>query len=777
MFVSSTDQSFSNIPSSSSSSSPSFLHLTKPSDVELGQSHLSTFSIRDYVFTSRSKNFKKSWPFSSTSLQLCLKHGLSDPLPPIQAPKALSLNKPSVGTISYNRKSEKLGSNHTLVKTKEGFENGLLASGSKSKLQVAMVNKNPKKKIGCMDSVSKDDHNCIFAASESMALRTCPICKSFSSASNTTLNAHIDQCLSLDSEKQLISKPRRPKVKPRTKLKSMIDIYATAKECTLEDLDRRNGTKWAMVSSKSNRVVVSDNKHEVSSKGRKRSVLRVCVDHEDASGIGPVYIDGKGQKLRILSEFNKKASDPSREHEDVSEKEAYSDGKGSKRFKKSLGGKKHYKYDCKQPLQSKKLDVRKVNALEIKEYKRSMKRSESPGKGQQRTNKHSMLTKRRLSRYRNQKGTSDQPSENAHPLSEDPFVLRGSSSVSNDASVKVSSSLNSQDSWRVCEESQVVSGKSSSLSRRSPSFQANPLSCSRPVDKASASEVKGFMKLQKPRFEFSEDEYDDEETEKWESGMTQNRKLSDYEEWDKAVLSTDPSISGEECDYKSYEDIGNNKRDDDDMLDITDDAEAEFESMVRGCETTGQESSFVEVDMIPIPGPPGSFVPSPWDMGTNAIENHGNSSVITSQVLSSQDQLRNSPESPVSNFTAHETQGFHNIMAIEKRPSSRFRDIDDQSCCCQRKDKAFKDITSGSLHMIQHKLGSQSKPGIAVPSSSNPVLRLMGKDLMVISQRVEPSDDESSLKPTSQSLDVSKTHQVPPSLHCLSFDTSFYNIP
>ncbi|KAG7534429.1 hypothetical protein ISN45_Aa08g019860 [Arabidopsis thaliana x Arabidopsis arenosa] len=823
MFLSSTDQTSpsNNNPSSSSN----FLHLTNSSD-ELGQSHLSSFSIRDYAFSYRTKNIKKSWPFSSTSLQLCLKHGLSDPLPPIQplgtvishSPEVKKPNITHVEAISNKKKSEKLGSNQTLVETKQGFENGLLASGSKSKIQVAMANKNPRKKGGlvvkpgaCVDSGSKEDHSCLFSASESMALRTCPICKTFSSASNTTLNAHMDQCLSVDSGQQLISKPNRPKTKPRLKVKSMSDIYASAKEGTLEDLDKRNGTKWAMISSYSNRVV-SDNKHEVVNKEKKRSVLRVRID-EDAAGIGPVYIDAKGQKLRILSKFNEKASDPSREYEDVCEKKSSSEGKGSKSLKKKPRGEKYYKHRKLVP-QTRKVTVRKGNASEMLEYSRGyskegkdFERLETSGPGQRRIFNQRILTKRRLSRHGNKNGTKfcDQPSENGHSLSEDPLVSRGPSHVSTDLSETVSSPLNSLGSWRICGESQV-SGKSWALSRNksveSDLFVANPLKCSIPVEKEFSSKAKGIMKFKKARLDFSENE----DTGKWESEMTQERELSDYDDWDaddgetdKVVLSSNPSFSGEDNDYESFEETGYNTKGDDAMLDKNNDADVEFESMIyekTGCETAEQESSFMEVDPIPIPGPPGSFLPSPWDMGTDAIEHHGNSSVITSQVHSSQDQFdltdRNSSESPVSaisHFAAPETQtlSLPNIITTDKRPS-RFRDSD-QSCCCQRKEKALEDTTfcQPPQRMIQQDLDFLSKSVPAVPSNPNPVLRLMGKDLMVINQREEPSHNESSPKPTSQFLHLSKTQQASPSVNHLHrpssgsgyFDTStrFYNIP
>ncbi|KAF8099858.1 hypothetical protein N665_0236s0019 [Sinapis alba] len=753
----STDEGSPDNPSFSSH----FLHLTKSSD-ELGQSPLSTFSIRDYAFSNRTKNIQKSWPFSSTSLQLCLKHGLSDPLPPIQPlghmishpPEASSSKKPTsthVEAISCKRKLEKPASNdHASAETTQGFENG-----SKSKTQVNIVNKTPRKKCGlvvkpgaCVDSVSKEDQSCLFSASESMALRTCPICKTFSSASNTTLNAHIYQCLSVDSGKQPVSKPNKPRnSKPRLKVKTMVDIYASAKRCTLEDLDRRNGTKWAVISSYSKQVVSdNNNKPEVSNKGKKLD--------EDAASIGPVYIDAKGQKLRIISEVKEKASKPSSEHENVNEKKTFSEGKGS------------YK-SCKKRLES--------NASEIQECRRGhseecrgMKRLETPGTSQRR-----MLRKHSLSRNESKKGRDicDQPSENDH-LSADHLVLRGPSHVSTD----ISEAVNSQSSWRSCGDSQV-SGKST----KSATFVTNPLRCPKPVDE-------GVMKLKKA-WRFNVSENDDEDSGRWESEMTQERELSDYDDWDedKVFLSSSPSTSGGDNDYESWKETG---RGDGDMLEKTDDADAEFESMVyetTGCETEEPGSSFIEVDPIPIPGPPGSFLESPWDMGADAIatENHGN----FCQVQTSYDQLdltdRNLSESPVSavsNFAAPETLTFslHNIITTDKRPSG-FSD-NDQSCCCQRREKALEDATfkQPAPPMMQQDLDLLNKSVPTLPSNSNSVLRLMGKDLMVMNQREETSHGDSSTKPTSQFQDLSKTQQVSPHAHLHlpyggNATTSFYN--
>lgn len=133
--------------------------------------------------------------------------------------------------------------------------------------------------------------------SETMASKICPVCKTFSYSSNTKLNAHIDQCLSVESSPKwaLDSKMRRHRTKPR-KTRSMVDIYATSSHCTLEDLDRRNGSKWATISSFSTQ---NNGKREMPAEEKKQRVSPICFDKK--VDISAVYIDADGTKLKILS--------------------------------------------------------------------------------------------------------------------------------------------------------------------------------------------------------------------------------------------------------------------------------------------------------------------------------------------------------------------------------------------------------------------------------------------------------------------------------------------
>ncbi|KAG6414348.1 hypothetical protein SASPL_127068 [Salvia splendens] len=130
--------------------------------------------------------------------------------------------------------------------------------------------------------------------SKTMASKGCPVCKTFSSSSNTTLNAHIDQCLSGESTIKWTknSKVIKHRIKPR-KTRMMVNIYETVLCCTLEDLDKRNGTNWA-----SNKGLLQPQDLEVpgeEEEENKKTYLPLEVEHlnqEDA-----VYIDSSSTEL------------------------------------------------------------------------------------------------------------------------------------------------------------------------------------------------------------------------------------------------------------------------------------------------------------------------------------------------------------------------------------------------------------------------------------------------------------------------------------------------
>ncbi|KAJ8754957.1 hypothetical protein K2173_015469 [Erythroxylum novogranatense] len=380
-------------------------------------SSLPNFSIRNYVFTSRSKDINNNWPFSLKNLQLCFKHGVRDVLPPFQSLDTIrdqssklctvetdSLNRhrtnrfdkepsrpnnthgvvdsctdaqlrsrkaaevcpdvsscrsgeeidfPSstttvsqseIESVPHIRHPISLQQTHqTLLKTSSAevetvdppaihkTQNTSRPLGKKCRLIVKFVGNSER-------SSSEDITSNCTTTSEAMTSKVCPVCKTFSFSSITTLNAHIDQCLAMEPTPKCTadSNLTRHRFKPR-KTKLMVDIYATAQQCTLEELDRRNGRNLSTASN----LPTMDAE---CSEGRKHRVSP--INPQDVGDVGPVYIDANGTKLRILS----KPSDPAlvrKERECVEDRNPLRGGKGIKHFpkkKKKRLAQKHHKY-------------------------------------------------------------------------------------------------------------------------------------------------------------------------------------------------------------------------------------------------------------------------------------------------------------------------------------------------------------------------------------------------------------------------------------------------
>ncbi|PSS05986.1 Dentin sialoprotein [Actinidia chinensis var. chinensis] len=366
------------------------------------------FSIRDYVFSSRSKDIKTNWPFSQKNLQLCLNYGLKDLLPPfhpiefvrnqpnercavetslaekenirnsdgdVRGPtdrcvsatsgnsgcnqKKLAVDCVNIGSggskggkqVSLAENSLKSHSDRTHFMGSESnplpeaLAAKLVTSGlstSQSTNQPVVKNCRLIVKVGTTgsDPCSNRDlaAGCV-AFSETMASKVCPVCKNFSSSSNTTLNAHIDRCLSLESTMKWTpdSQVVKHRINPR-KTRLVVDIYETAPHCTLEDLDRRNGTNWAMNS----RFPTQEN--VACGEGEKQRVSP--VNFKDKGDEGVVYIDANGTKVRILSKFNDASLVPKNEA-DLGPGKPLKGGRGSKlisTYKKKHQTQKHLQY-------------------------------------------------------------------------------------------------------------------------------------------------------------------------------------------------------------------------------------------------------------------------------------------------------------------------------------------------------------------------------------------------------------------------------------------------
>lgn len=399
------------------------------------------FPRRDYVFTSRSKDIKTNWPFSLKNLQLCLKHGVKDVLPPFQPLDAVRNQTFRRCTVENENIIHNNNNNHIII---DGGPSGPDDHDHAEVLNSFHNTKQLNQKLvdACIDTITScrsgetdfpstttsvcqseiEDHsvptnrstssplqtdtsleasveaepeprgprvahqktqttnrtsgkrcrvivkfsshsdrsstediasNCT-NPSETMASKICPVCKTFSSSSNTTLNAHIDQCLSVESSTPkwtMDSKLTRHRIKPR-KTKMMVDIYATAAHCTLEDLDRRNGSNWATVS---NFPIRQSDKSEIPVEDAKEGLSPGPSDHHTSADVGAVYIDSNGVKLRILSKSDDAPSVP-KLIEHLRPRKPLKGGKGSKFVSARKKKRRAYRYNKYLKLaQSKKL--------------------------------------------------------------------------------------------------------------------------------------------------------------------------------------------------------------------------------------------------------------------------------------------------------------------------------------------------------------------------------------------------------------------------------------
>lgn len=250
----------------------------------------------------------------------------------------------SIATANSHSEVESVStSNLPLSEVSDEREAAASAANNKTKSSASQLSNKKckvaiKMRINSNRNTPEDITSACTVPSEVISSKICPVCENFSSSSNTTLNAHIDQCLSSQSPPIWVksSKLVKPRIKPR-KMRLMSDICATAPSCTLEDLDRRNGTNWA-----TNVDFPLEDADVPAEQNNPRVSSRYIINNVDD---GSVYIDSSGRKIRILSKLNDTPSF-SKAREIVRPKKQSKKGKRSKFFspnkKKRLT--KHLKY-------------------------------------------------------------------------------------------------------------------------------------------------------------------------------------------------------------------------------------------------------------------------------------------------------------------------------------------------------------------------------------------------------------------------------------------------
>ncbi|XP_047314965.1 uncharacterized protein LOC124918934 [Impatiens glandulifera] len=828
------------VPSSSSTSFDNNKVVSIPDEHVLTKGPtINKFSIRDYVFKSRSKDIKNSWPFSEKSLQICLKNDVKHLLPPFQSFDSMKNHYNS----RFDEEDEVVIVNNDSHQQEETpifpipCSSSVIINKPENTLQPPPPP--PVKKcrvVNRLDPNSKELVDTMNFADHAMVSKICPVCKIFSSSSNTTLNAHIDQCLSTESsnDKLATSDPRPPpppttsknKIKPR-KMRLMVDIYVTARHCTLEELDRRNGTSWATRPMPIREEAIDKSHH----KEEKLSVSKAVVQKDNNSDDGEVYIDANGTKLRILSKSDDKPVEGSTTNKILP---------GSK---KRLHHRHHHMQKLQKPLkladpQSKKASFPKSsNNLEIprdpemnftsRKSCNVSEKTEKSFKAQQHKKDRDFTPikkwacAKRTNFFNRTARKEDSPQKlglECHssdgPVMENsfsnkrirnsfesitPFSSPESSERMEKTCDKVKQPLNRISSFHgglkggdTHEIDNAGDGQPNELAldlHRSSSEKSKKFSSLRSEDNNSAKR----KILVKKRRRVASNSGEELEGIHIPSPQTIGSLSGNFHKEGNPQTSLSNSLVNPLCLlednmsddhdhdlYNANHEMGNPL-----ILDL-EEVDHDHDRVI-----TGNESSnyFHGVDPIPIPGPPGSFLPSPSPMdhmgGTDEL--HGNNSSLTNSSLPEScenqyldnhdhvDNVRDSSDSPTSlastissreNFSkVNPPDATNNIIHSEK--------LADQLCCCAaRKDQdvIWKQMTSedpnrnrldhgihGPDHeslknlkldpdlIIKFPINGECSTSSVSPSSPNPVLRLMGKNLMVVNK-----DDNSSMQQQQQ---------------------------
>ncbi|KAI3755959.1 hypothetical protein L1987_55770 [Smallanthus sonchifolius] len=615
---------------------------------------------------------------------------------------------------------------------------------------------------------------------ETVASKVCPVCKTFSSSSNTTLNAHIDSCLSEESSMKwdvnLKLKTVKHRIKPR-KTRLMVDVYKTAPRCTIEELDRRNGTNWATNSS------FPDQELEFQAEERKKEpqeptlIPEVIAEHE-----GAVYIDKNGKKVRILSM-------PTISNLDEDEVRALQKGrKGSKvtiKKKKMIAykqknAKKMLKLSHSSKKLSKKIVDKQVESVQKEKFaiKESCKKEDGGAKPMHaQVNKQmddlaitrppwacskrtGVAKKRFLVHTKRKEGTLlDDSCENPIRPKESAF-----------SSLKKSSSMPARREHNVGSKLVTLKRKFSTLGKSQDSLKQKSRT-EEDTSKEMSFEMANDLEVEQKK-SITPTSSDDDSS----SGALEITSESAGTE---DCIGIEPSFMDSEF-SKMISQL-------DRKFDLQQRA---LDDIVMEHNTEKQGNYFVEVDPIPIPGPPGSFLPpSPGaDMGSEE-EPQGNSSLTTmSRVQSSEDHVHHdimnhdlisgssistvsSPsfarsadkfsitfdKKSVNNNNNNNTSDLRSVDAI-------FKENGLSPCCCSRKEGAFfknfasypqesavsneratesNGLTSKLFPLASHlTLPPPEMVKSPAVSPAKPVLRLMGKNLTVVN-----TDDEQVKQP------------------------------
>ncbi|KAK6255302.1 hypothetical protein QQP08_012213 [Theobroma cacao] len=196
-----------------------------------GEAVTNPFSIRQFVEATRRKDVFLCWPFQQKHLHICLKYGISNVLPPFEpCNPAIRTTEETVGLMCSQQNEENVSFEN---KVRDVIVQEQLIKDECNSFYDEVLLKAP-----CHDflkshlddsSKHKDESNLSFDYTSNVIA---PLNRQSSSIEGSDLNVH--PRTNTLSSKRLRHKQR--KYKWRQKKRSMLDILAKAKPCTLEDL-------------------------------------------------------------------------------------------------------------------------------------------------------------------------------------------------------------------------------------------------------------------------------------------------------------------------------------------------------------------------------------------------------------------------------------------------------------------------------------------------------------------------------------------------------------
>lgn len=193
-----------------------------------GGSYLNSFSIRQYVLAAREKDVSCNWPFPEKYLRVCQKHGISNLLPTLE-PLVLATNQSHKEGLSLNYTQEEI-INADYVISIDGHKENIEGCDLNSEVSSQACNLSLSSDI-CKHKENNSLSSDIVHVPGSPEIQL--------STTTPSLHPHFVQSTeALTSTKR--SKHKQRKCKRKRKKRSMVDIFAVAKRCTLEGMDGIN---------------------------------------------------------------------------------------------------------------------------------------------------------------------------------------------------------------------------------------------------------------------------------------------------------------------------------------------------------------------------------------------------------------------------------------------------------------------------------------------------------------------------------------------------------